>query len=230
MWFSLSTNKHWIGPCSMNIKKNCLVSWFVCLVWFVLFLQLAFVSFSVSIHHRHDNWKLFRFYFPLGSRGRRSWYRYSRFYSLQDFRNPHFRLSDVKTRILTIRISTFYDCSLFLYVLCSSKWGNLSPKWFLFSAEDEENKKQSQNSSADAPLCKDLEKQALEIELQKQERQKQDDVKKTWMKWLKNPDFYKVRALALCFEYQRRESLHEIKSGHFQRWTKPENKLRGSAQ
>lgn len=60
------------------------------------------------------------------------------------------------------------------------------------TAEEEENKKQSQNSSADAPLCKDLEKQALEIELQKQERQKQDDVKKTWMKWLKNPDFYKI--------------------------------------
>lgn len=35
MWFSLSTNKHWIGPCSMNIKK--IVLFLGLFAWFGLF-------------------------------------------------------------------------------------------------------------------------------------------------------------------------------------------------
>ena len=60
--------------------------------------------------------------------------------------------------------------------------------------EAKENEKHSQTSSANVPICEDLEKKALEIELHKQveQEQKQNDEKKNWMKWLKNPDFYKV--------------------------------------
>lgn len=35
MWFSLSTNKHWIGPCSLNIKK--IVLFLGLFAWFGLF-------------------------------------------------------------------------------------------------------------------------------------------------------------------------------------------------
>ncbi|KAL9973204.1 hypothetical protein ACROYT_G019624 [Oculina patagonica] len=49
-----------------------------------------------------------------------------------------------------------------------------------------------------APQCKDLEKQALEIELQRQETKEQQDAnKKTWKQWLKNPDFYKIVIISM---------------------------------
>ncbi|XP_020607972.1 major facilitator superfamily domain-containing protein 12-like [Orbicella faveolata] len=61
------------------------------------------------------------------------------------------------------------------------------------SPEQEKEKPSKALLPASAPECKDLEKQALEIELQRQENQEQqNDSKMTWKQWFKNPDFYKI--------------------------------------
>lgn len=61
------------------------------------------------------------------------------------------------------------------------------------SAEGNLDKASKSKPPSSGPECKDLEKQALEIELQKQERQEQqNEHKRTWKEWFKNPDFYKI--------------------------------------
>ena len=75
--------------------------------------------------------------------------------------------------------------------LCSSKTFLLL---FFLDVEQEKGKSSKALLPASVPECKDLEKQALEIELQRQENQEQqDDSKMTWKQWFKNPDFYKVK-------------------------------------
>ena len=75
--------------------------------------------------------------------------------------------------------------------LCSSKSFLLL---FFLNVEQEKGKASKALLPASAPECKDLEKQALEIEFQRQENQaQQHESKMTWKEWFKNPDFYKVK-------------------------------------
>ena len=76
------------------------------------------------------------------------------------------------------------------FTLCFSKSFLLL---FFLNAEQEKGKASKALLPASAPECKDIEKQALEIELQRQENQEQqNESKMTWKQWFKNPDFYKV--------------------------------------
>jgi len=66
--------------------------------------------------------------------------------------------------------------------------------FFSFILEHEKEKPSKALLPANAPKCNDLEKQALEIELLRQENQEQqNESKMTWKQWFKNPDFYKVK-------------------------------------
>ena len=65
---------------------------------------------------------------------------------------------------------------------------------YCFTSELEKQKDLKSKASPNGPECKDLEKQALELELQRQEKHRQqDEQKKTWKEWFKTPDFYKVK-------------------------------------
>jgi len=71
-------------------------------------------------------------------------------------------------------------------------------RFYFFSLEQEKEKPSKALLPARAPECKDLEKQALEIELQRQENQEQqNESKMTWKQWFKNPDFYKVTTVLI---------------------------------
>ena len=72
---------------------------------------------------------------------------------------------------------------------------------FFLILEQEKEEPSKALLPASAPKCNDLEKQALEIELQRQESQRhQNESKMTWKQWFKNPDFYKVK---IQFSYSK---------------------------
>ena len=72
---------------------------------------------------------------------------------------------------------------------------------FFLILEQEKEEHSKALLPANTPKCNDLEKQALEIELQRQESQRhQNESKMTWKQWIKNPDFYKVK---IQFSYSK---------------------------
>ncbi|XP_068701462.1 major facilitator superfamily domain-containing protein 12-like isoform X1 [Montipora foliosa] len=65
--------------------------------------------------------------------------------------------------------------------------------------------------SADSQGCKDFEKQALDIELQRKATHEQNDQHKmTWREWLKKPDFYK-----LVFIYMATQNIVNLSQSYF---------------
>lgn len=79
------------------------------------------------------------------------------------------------------------------------------------SSELEKQKDLKSKASPNEPECKDLEKQALELDLQRQEKHRQqDEQKRTWKEWFKTPDFYKV-----VFVYMATQNVVNLNQSYF---------------